>query len=241
MPWRRLVAARLVVSRRLADGMVVVTLAHEALLQHWPRLKDIVREHRDFLRARRNVTAEAALWQREGNDPSRLLAEGNPLAEGEQLLLRRDEVDPKAIRFVEVSAEATRQRREAELDRQRHEVRRTRFALAVVALLAIGAGIGAWFGFRCAAGGNLSAAVARQSAAEARQRCRGEAKRYRSKTQCSRSVQATGASTREESRFLAEKARAAEAQRKNMKAHGDSAGRAADRPGSPHRPWCRRR
>ena len=44
----KLVAARLVESRRLADDTVVVTLAHEALLQHWPRLKDIVREHRDF-------------------------------------------------------------------------------------------------------------------------------------------------------------------------------------------------
>src|SRR6516225_11449458 len=101
----KLVAARLVVSRRLADDTVVVTLAHEALLQHWPRLKDIVREHRDFLRARRNVAAEAALWQREGKDPSRLLAEGNPLAEGTQLLQRWDELDPKVIRFVEVSAE----------------------------------------------------------------------------------------------------------------------------------------
>src|SRR5215831_16470434 len=152
-----LVGARLVVSRRLADGTVVVALAHEALLQHWPRLREIVREHRDFLRARGNVSAEGALWQREGEDPSRLLAEGNPLAEGTQLLQRRDELDPAVIRFVEVSAETARKRREAELDRQRGNIRRTRIALAVVALLAITAGIGAWFGFAGQREASLSA------------------------------------------------------------------------------------
>src|SRR5262249_52214841 len=164
----KLVAARLVVSRRLADDTVVVAPAHEALLQHWPRLREIVREHRDFLRARRNVAAEAALWQRDGKDPSRLLAEGNPLAEGDQLLLRRDEVDPEVIRFVEVSDEVARQRREAELGRQRRDIRRTRFALAVVTLLALAASAGAWFGFAGQRAATQSAAVARQSAAAAR-------------------------------------------------------------------------
>jgi WD40 repeat protein len=108
------VQARLLVSDKSSAGVPVVRLAHEALLHHWPRLKQWLVKDMDFLRIRARVTEAAAHWQAEGRLPELLLPAGKPLAEGEFLLARRHELDPAVVQYVELSrqrAYRARQRR----------------------------------------------------------------------------------------------------------------------------------
>jgi hypothetical protein len=108
------VQARLLVSDKSSTGVPVVRLAHEALLHHWPRLKQWLVKDMDFLRIRARVTEAAAHWQAEGRLPELLLPAGKPLAEGEFLLARRQELDPAVVQYVTLSrqrAHRARQRR----------------------------------------------------------------------------------------------------------------------------------
>jgi eukaryotic-like serine/threonine-protein kinase len=135
-----LVRARLVVSRGDGDDASIQP-AHEALLKHWPRLAAIIRDHRDFLRSRDRIEAQSRLWRDDREDPSRLLIEGNALAEGERLLRRRSDIQPEAVRFIEVSIAAARRR----------HTRRLRFAWVVATGSLTAAGIaaaGAYFGYQ---------------------------------------------------------------------------------------------
>ena len=60
-----LIDARLLVTDRDDRMQPVVGIAHEALLTHWPRLKDLLDKDREFLRARTRVAAAAERWRRE--------------------------------------------------------------------------------------------------------------------------------------------------------------------------------
>ena len=80
------VAARLFVADRGDDGRAVVSIAHEALLQSWPRLRDWLEENRELLRVRGRVAAAAGLWAEKGRPGDLLLAEGKPLEEALPLL-----------------------------------------------------------------------------------------------------------------------------------------------------------
>jgi hypothetical protein len=55
-----LVDARLAVADDTGHGRTF-RLAHEALLSHWPRLRELIVEHRDFLIVRRRLHAEAGI------------------------------------------------------------------------------------------------------------------------------------------------------------------------------------
>jgi WD40 repeat protein len=81
-----LVAARLLVADKSADGSPVVGLAHEALLKHWDRLRDWVTANRADLRTRQRISAAAERWTREGRRPDLLLPSGKPLDEAQALL-----------------------------------------------------------------------------------------------------------------------------------------------------------
>ena len=109
-----LVRARLVVSRG-GGGDANLQPAHEALLKHWPRLAAIIREHREFLRSRARIEAQSRLWRDDGEDPSRLLAEGNALAEGGRLLERRGDIESDAVRYIEASIAAAGMHRSRKL------------------------------------------------------------------------------------------------------------------------------
>ncbi|HKI21323.1 MAG TPA: WD40 repeat domain-containing protein, partial [Isosphaeraceae bacterium] len=108
-----LIDARLLVTDRDDRMQPVVGIAHEALLTHWPRLKDLVDKDREFLRARSRITTAAERWRRESRDVDFLLPEGKPLAEARDLLkTRRSDLDPETIEFIEHSIRyRTRQRR----------------------------------------------------------------------------------------------------------------------------------
>jgi len=146
-----LVDARLAVADDTGQGRTF-RLAHEALLSHWPRLRELIVEHRDFLIVRRRLQAEAAAWAHDGRDADLLLPAGRRLAEAEDVLSRRrDDLDPEMVAYVEAStaAEQDRQRRAHEAGQAalRDKLRRSRrFAVAVsgLLLLALAAGGYAW-------------------------------------------------------------------------------------------------
>ena len=108
-----LIDARLLVTDRDDRMQPVAGIAHEALLTHWPRLKDLLDKDREFLRARTRAAAAAERWRRESRDVDFLLHEGKPLAEARELLkTRRDDLDPETIEFIDHSIRyRTRQRR----------------------------------------------------------------------------------------------------------------------------------
>ena len=107
-----LIDARLLVTDRDARMQPVAGIAHEALLTHWPRLKDLLDKDREFLRARTRATT-AERWRQESRHVDFLLHEGKPLAEARELLkTRRDDLDPETIEFIDHSIRyRTRKRR----------------------------------------------------------------------------------------------------------------------------------
>jgi WD40 repeat protein len=82
----RFVEARLLVTDRNDAGEAVVSVAHEALLREWPRLRDWIERNRAFLQTRARVQERAARWDEEGRPEDLLLPTGQPLAEARGLL-----------------------------------------------------------------------------------------------------------------------------------------------------------
>ncbi len=178
-------AARMIEGRLLTidvrDTGARLRLAHEALLTYWPRLAELVGEHRDFLAVRRRLEDDAAAWDARDRHPDFLLPAGRRLGEAADALARhRAELDQAAVALVEASLAADRQRQEAEAEARRRELelraetaeareqaarrlfRRTRAAVAVVSVLLIATvGVASlWLSQR---------GVARQRAVEAEQ------------------------------------------------------------------------
>ena len=107
-----MVAARLLVADRAEDGTPVVRVAHEALLDRWPRVAAWLEDDREFLRVRARVAEGAARWREEARRPDLLLPPGKPLAEAEALVTdRAEELDPGAVEYVAASSSAQRRRR----------------------------------------------------------------------------------------------------------------------------------
>jgi len=128
-------AARLLVTGEDGD----LRVAHEALLSHWERARDLVESHRADLQVRDKLLAAFAEWRRQegGKRDSLLLQGGLPLSQAEDLLRRRRaELDAGLVGYIEASV-AYNQRK----------IRRLKIAVVAFALLAVIAGIGAWFGF----------------------------------------------------------------------------------------------
>ena len=115
-----------------------VEVAHEALIRHWPRFSEWVRDAGDSLRVRQQVADAAAMWQEHGCDDGDL-ARGLRLESALELAAHDPEaLDPLEREFVAASdrlrtAEADAQREQAERDRRSN--RRLRGLLAGVGLL----------------------------------------------------------------------------------------------------------
>ncbi len=125
----RLAAGRLVVVERTATGEQVVQLAHQALIAHWPRLRDWLTEDRDFLAWRAQLDQQHERWEAAGRDDGALLR-GTPLAVAQDWLPHRAaDVPAPAREYVQRSRA-----------RQRREVRRWRMVTAVLAVLVLAAG-----------------------------------------------------------------------------------------------------
>lgn len=128
------VDARLFVIGNADDGTPVVSVAHEALLHHWPRAQAWQEENKDFLQQRARLGAATALWQAEQEAPNFLLPSGKFLDEAQTLLVKRGgELDPSETAFIQASVLAANKRRQARF------VWRAAAAASVLVLLAAGA------------------------------------------------------------------------------------------------------
>ncbi len=124
-----LVEARLLVTELGESGRSDVTVAHEALFRHWPRLVDWLESNRELLRIRSRVRAAAERWDGELRRGEFLLAQGKPLAEA--LALRNAGVPLDALEREFVVAS------EASMRRNRTLRRGAIAALAVLTLAAV--------------------------------------------------------------------------------------------------------
>lgn len=66
------VLARLAAARLVTMGANAVEIAHEALIQSWPRLRSWLTNDREIVLAHRRLTEAAAEWDHHGNDESLL-------------------------------------------------------------------------------------------------------------------------------------------------------------------------
>ena len=126
---------RLLVADADPQGEVTVSVAHEALLREWQRVKEWLTENREFLRMRDRLDLSLKLWLSRGKQKDDLLEPGLHLAEGEKLVkdfgpsLSREQTD-----YIQASIAEQKRRKQV------HE--RIRYAVtAAISVLAILAGL----------------------------------------------------------------------------------------------------
>jgi tetratricopeptide (TPR) repeat protein len=124
---------RLFVTELADDGSAVVTVAHEALLWHWPRVMDWVAQNRENLRVRARIAAAAARWEAENKPTDLLLPPGKPLLEAESLVEHGIELQEAETGLIAAS-----------VARQRHVQRLRTSVVVAVAALAVIAGLSAF-------------------------------------------------------------------------------------------------
>lgn len=127
------VAERLLVTDRAADGTATVSVAHEALLQRWPRAQEWLRQNEAQLKTAARLKAAAAIWQQEGEAPGHLLPEGRLLADGQALLAGAPgHLGAAEAKLVTASLAAAGERR------RRQQGRRIAAAAAAALVLVLG-------------------------------------------------------------------------------------------------------
>jgi hypothetical protein len=105
--WRRL----LVASRHERTGEPMLCLAHDALVQHWPRARAYIAENRDLLLARQRIEVEAAEWAAHGLSKDLLLPDGRRLREAMRIAREfGDTLSPDAVRLIQSSWRRRRRR-----------------------------------------------------------------------------------------------------------------------------------
>jgi len=146
-----LASGRLVVVAGGSGAAGTVELAHQSLIEHWPRLRDWLAADRDFLAWRAELDADVARWDSGGRDDG-ALRRGTALAAGEAWTVGRAAELTEAEREYLAASQARRHR----------DVRRRRVVIAALAVLALIAGTVTVIAVR--GGGQLSA---RQATANA--------------------------------------------------------------------------
>jgi tetratricopeptide (TPR) repeat protein len=98
------VNSRLFTTDLAADGEPVLNIAHEALLQHWPRLRDWIEKNKEDLRVHARISIAAGRWSKEQNSKEFLLSAGKQVSEAEQLLKNTSiELAEDENRFIRAS------------------------------------------------------------------------------------------------------------------------------------------
>nr|SBO98048.1 High-affnity carbon uptake protein Hat/HatR [Nonomuraea gerenzanensis] len=152
-----LVVERLAGARLLTLHQDTVELAHEALIESWPRLRGWVEDGRDRLRAHRQLTDAAEAWEAHGRDAG-LLYRGARLAAAGKLLVEPGDLTPAEREFLDAGTALARR------------ASRTRVAVsAVLAVLLVASMIAAGVAVRQAgvADDRLAEATARLAARRA--------------------------------------------------------------------------
>jgi WD40 repeat protein len=134
-----LIGARLLTADRTDGGDRSISVAHEALLRHWPRVTQWIESNRDFLRARSRLAARLAEWNEHGKNDAYLIPAGPALGEAESILARHgDALATSESDYIRRSAAAARLREQARL-------RRARWVAAGAVVLSVLALIGGGF------------------------------------------------------------------------------------------------
>ncbi len=129
------VEKRLLIADTDPQEEVTIAIAHEALLREWQRVKEWLKENREFLRLRDRLDVSLKLWLGRGKQRDDLLGPGLPLAEGEKLLGDyRTSLSLKEIEYIQASI-LERKRRKQVQERIRYGV------MTAIAVLAAVAGI----------------------------------------------------------------------------------------------------
>jgi tetratricopeptide (TPR) repeat protein len=132
-----LLEARLFVSNLDDRGQPVVSVAHEALLEHWPRVRTWAEENREHLRAHARLSAAVRTWEREGRSRDFLLPRGKPVAEARTLIAGGVRLSEAEKALVEAS------------DRRAKHFGQLRAAAIIgLVVLAVSASVAAWFANR---------------------------------------------------------------------------------------------
>jgi hypothetical protein len=115
-------ARLLVISRKPDDPDDLIDVAHEALIQRWPRLRKWVDADRDSLRTANRLVDAAAEWESLERDPS-VLYRGVQLAQAEEWAHRRwDDLTAGAQAFMTASLAARERESKEREERQRREL-----------------------------------------------------------------------------------------------------------------------
>jgi WD40 repeat protein len=138
---RLLVTALQASGAGVTDVRATVEVAHEALIQRWPTLRNWVRANRENLRARAAILRAKAEWEEHGEDDKYLLDPGVQLERGRALLANPGDVAVDDIRdFLGRSIEKDERRLAAERDKALAEQKRiadTRKRTAQVAVVGL--------------------------------------------------------------------------------------------------------
>ncbi|MFI1955896.1 trypsin-like peptidase domain-containing protein [Streptomyces xinghaiensis] len=122
----RLASTRLVVVTRRPNGLDTAELAHQALVESWPRLQGWVERNRDFRSWQEEIRRTVRAWQERGR-PQELTLGRHRIDEAKRWLgARAAEVSPEETEFVQASIQA-----------QHRIARRRRFILTGFAFLAV--------------------------------------------------------------------------------------------------------
>ena len=123
------------VLRTLADARLVtvgdrtVEVAHEALIRHWPTLREWLDEDREGRLLHRRLTESAQEWETLGRDPGALFRGARLATTGDWATAHDPELNQLEREFLTASRQAS----EREAERQRRANRRLRALLAGVA------------------------------------------------------------------------------------------------------------
>jgi len=102
--------ARLFVTELDDDGQASVMVTHEALLWHWPRVKEWIEQNRENLRVHSRINAAADRWIKDNRNPDLLLPRGKPLEEGKGLLDSQSTLTSVESAFIQASLAGARKR-----------------------------------------------------------------------------------------------------------------------------------
>lgn len=106
-----LVEARLCVSELGRDARAGISIAHEALIRHWPRVREWLDSNRDLLRAHGRLAASAERWEAEGRRSDLLLASGRPLDEALSIIASGAGIAPAEQALIDASRRRARRAR----------------------------------------------------------------------------------------------------------------------------------
>ena len=130
--------ARLLVATEAENAKRAVSVAHEALLRSWPRLKSWISSNREKLRIRNQIDRSQADWLANGKDPSLLLSIGLPLNLAEKL---QKEAPELLSRDLEEYISASLDHYRAQRQRKRYTIGAVIAVLSVLGIIATVAGI----------------------------------------------------------------------------------------------------